>query len=152
MPTAQEITKALFDADGSVRNITFTPVEPQRIAMLLQELRKQFTVRDAFDHDGEDVREVLRSGSIADLWKSSSGYVCSYWHSDTHVIRALQVFISWPETQGTIFVELTFFPSDLVAEGFQLNRFLSIVEDWREVLKADDYYVRYENASWVQFD
>jgi hypothetical protein len=49
-------------------------------------------------------------------------------------------------------IELSFFPADLDSETFRVDSFIALIEAWQSVLGADDYFVRYENASWDWYD
>lgn len=65
-----------------------------------------------------------------------------------HLIPVLQVFIDWPEDDGHYVLELSFFPNDLNAGRLEIRTFMTLIEEWRSLLAAEDYFVRYENASW----
>lgn len=152
MTTRQDIQDALFDADGSARDITFTPVSAEGVASLFRVLQRDFQLQGAFDSEGDDVAPAVKVASIDDLFPREKGSVHSIWSSSGHVISHLQVFVSWPERDDQYFVELTFFPNDLIRERFSLGSFAQIIEDLAETLQAENYFVRYENASWKEYD
>lgn len=146
-PTAEETIKALFDADGSVRDITFTPVDQRNIPHLIERLKVDFPLLTATDGEGLDVRDVLLSGP-ASFVSSPERTLSSYWESGTHAISAIQLFAFWPEPDGSAFVELSFHPRDLIRERFDLAKFVAEVDAWSEALGAANHFVRCENMSW----
>lgn len=152
MTSKPQIQEALFDADGSTRDITFTPVPTEKVASLFHALQRDFELQDAITDAGNDVATTLQTGAISDLFRHANGSVHSTWSSSIHVISHLQAFVSWPEFGNQYLVELTFFPKDLIRERFSLSGFAAIIENWAKILHADNYFVRYENVSWKEFD
>lgn len=147
------IEKALLEPDGSANDITFTPVILSKVERFLAEVSAEFRVDNAFNGDnGVDVTDLLAARRFGEVLGGDSGTFYSYWSSSSHVISSLQVFVSWPENEKDAFIELTFFPQDLVSGRFELTKFAAIVEQWCQVLDASDFFVRCENASWPQFD
>jgi len=63
------------------------------------------------------------------------------------LIRNLQVFIC-SEEDGSPFVELTFFPDDVVPGPFLRRNFIGWAQRMQTHLRARRYFARYENASW----
>lgn len=147
LPTAEETNQALFDADGSTRDITFTPVDKRNIPHLIERLKIDFPLLTATDGEGLDVREVLLSDP-ASFVSSPERTLSSYWESRTHAISSIQLFAFWPEPNGSASVELSFHPRDLIRERFDLSKFVAEVDAWSEALGASNYFVRYENMSW----
>lgn len=147
LPTAEETTQALFDADGSVRDITFTPVDQRNIPNLIERIKANFTLVHATDGEGLDARDVLLSDPVSFV-SSPERTLHSYWESGTHAISAIQLFTFWPEPDGSASVELSFHPRDLIRERFDLAKFVAEVDAWSEALGAGNYFVRYENMSW----
>jgi len=153
MNSSPAITEALFeDLDGAARDITFTPVSRKSVARFFEALAAAFTLKHAFNSEGEDVTQRIAAGELAEHSSTENGSVHTSWISDSHVISALQAFVCWPEAGDRLFLELTFFPEDLVAERFDLEDFINEIERWAEILGASDYFVRYENASWKEGD
>lgn len=146
------IEKALLEPDGSANDITFTPVILSKVECFLAEVSVEFRVDNAFNGDGVDVTDLLACRRFGEVLCGDSGTLYSYWSSTSHVISSLQVSVSWPEIENDAFVELTFFPQDLVSGRFELTKFAAIVEQWCQVLNASDFFVRCENGSWQQFD
>ena len=152
MDTNVDTQKALLEPDGSARDITFTPVSLSGAERFLAEISADFCVDNAFNGDGVDVTAALASRSFSEVLSGDSGTLYSYWNSSRGMFASLQVFLCWPETESDVFVELTFFPQDVIPAEFELTKFAALTEHWCQILGAEDFFVRWENASWRQFD
>ena len=62
-------------------------------------------------------------------------------------ISHLQLFLSW-ESRQRFFVEVTFFPEDIAQELFSLDQFFQFLQPIVSATGVEQFYVRYENASW----
>lgn len=143
----EAIIQALFEDDGSLNDITFTPVDRRNIPDLIERLKADFPLLTATDGEGLDVRDVLLSDPVSFV-SSPERTLYSYWESGTHAISAIQLFAFWPEPDGSASVELSFRPRDLIRERFDLAKFVAEADAWSEALGAGNYFVRCENMSW----
>ena len=144
MASTTDIEKDLLNVDGSARDITFAPVALEQVDLFLKEFAAAYAVGNATDEDGKDVAAILAEGRFLEICSKPSGMIFSVWRSEDQMIPELQVFISWPEMEGKAFLEVTFFPQDLPAGKFNLQRFFDLVDGWGQKLQAEDYFVRYE--------
>jgi hypothetical protein len=147
-----EIAMFLLDADGSTRDVTFTPVSVEGLRAFLDLLLSKYDVVSARNADGKDVASLLRAASGNDAFGDTVGYVHVVLEGFGLLIPVLQLFVDWPVDERAYSLELSFFPSDLDAQAFQVHAFVALIEEWRSILDAEDYYVRYENASWELYD
>lgn len=147
-----EIAKFLLDSDGTTRDVTFTPVAAEGLGAFLNLLLSKYRVVNARDADGKDVASLFRAGLGEDPFSNAGGYVHVVLERSGQLIPVLQLFIDWPVDEGAYSLEVSFFPSDLDPQAFQVSAFVALIEEWRSVLGADDYFVRYENASWDWYD
>jgi hypothetical protein len=147
-----EIAKFLLDSDGTSRDVTFTPVGAEGLGAFLNLLLSKYHVVNARDADAKDVASLFRAGLGEDRFRDTGGYVHVVFEGSGQLIPVLQLFMDWPVDEGAYSLELSFFPSDLDPQSFQVSVFVELIEEWRSILGADDYFVRYENASWDWYD
>jgi hypothetical protein len=147
-----EIAEFLLDSDGTTRDVTFTPVGAASLRAFLNSLLSKYHVIKASDAEGKDVESLFRADVGDDALGAPGGYVHAVLEGSEQLIPVLQLFIDWPVDEHAYSLELSFFPSDLDAQAFQVHAFVALIEEWRSILGADDYFVRYENASWDWYD
>lgn len=152
MKDLKMIQDALFDDDGSMRDITFNPVPVEGVLGLIKILQRNFLLQSATNDNGDDIHSLIQSQSLMRVFAPDRGHILLNWSSQAHMISFIQLFTCWPESDKGCFIELTFSPRDLVRDRFTIGGFIKTVEQWADVLQADDYFVRYENASWKEFD
>ena len=140
----------LLDADGSSRDITFTPVNQDRMIAFLEVLRVSHQPDSLRDSESEDVLPLLGGSEWSRMFTSDSGYLHGCWSSAASPLPRLQTFIDWDA--GGYCLEISYFPQDVDAESFSVSGFRELIEGWRATLGASDYFVRYENASWGLYD
>ena len=68
------------------------------------------------------------------------------------LISQLQLFIDEDRELRRHCAEVSFYPGDIDARTFRLHDFRALLEEWNTLLRSDDYFVRYENASWKLYD
>ncbi len=147
-----EITKCLLDSDGTTRDITFTPVEATGVRHFINAIRANYYATKASDANGNDVVSLFKTEWRDDTLSASEGYLHAVFEASEALIPVLQVFIDWPMENDRYGIELSFFPDDFDAKSFRVESFMGLIEAWCSVLGADDYFVRYENASWDWYD
>lgn len=152
MRNTAQIARCLLDSDGTTRDVTFTPVGTERLLSFLKSLLPDYRVVMARDADGNDIAWLFEAGPENDLLAAPSGYIHAVFEGNAQLIPVLQVFIDWPVNQRGCGLELSFFPGDLDRQSFNVDAFVTLIETWRSILGADDYFVRYENASWDWYD
>lgn len=148
----EEITRYLLDSDGTTRDITFTPVAAKKLCNLINSIRTAYRVTKASDADGNNVASLFKTEWREGTLSAPQGYLHAVFEGSGQLIPVLQVFLDWPMDHHGYGVELSFFPNDLPAKGFRVESFMALVEKWRSLLGAEDYFVRYENASWDWYD
>lgn len=147
-----EIASAVLDADGTTRDVTFTPVAASRLQAFLRTSLGVYQIVEAHDGEGRDVAPLLRAYSFGKLFSTSRGFAHAVVQASEQLIPVLRLFIDWPEDENRYALELSFLPSDLDVQSFYIRDFVALIESWRSVLDAEDYFVRYENASWEWYD
>ncbi len=152
MKSLNDISKCLLDHDGSARDITFTPVKIGDLISFVNAISKEYALREGHYFEGDNEGVSLVTESIGTCLQKSNGSIYSYWLSTSHMISQLQIFIYWPQDEGKYFLELTFFPQDIVQNKYDANNFIQIIAKWADALSAENYFVRYENASWKEYD
>lgn len=140
----------LLDADGSSRDITFTPVSQERMIAFLELLHGSHHPDSFRDSESEDMLALLDVSEWSRVFTSDSGYLHGCWSSAAALLPRLQTFIDWDA--GRYCLEISYFPQDVDSASFSVRGFRQLVEDWRATLGASDYFVRYENASWELYD
>lgn len=144
------VREYLLDADGSSRDITFTPVGQDRMIAFLELLRRSHYPDSFRDSESADMLTHIDGSEWSRIFTSESGYVHGCWSSAAALLPRLQTFIDWDAAGYCL--EVSYFPQDVDPESFSVRGFRQLVEDWRETLGAEDYFVRYENVSWELYD
>ncbi|RBP39847.1 hypothetical protein DES53_109275 [Roseimicrobium gellanilyticum] len=153
MYPSTEVLKYLLERDGSTRDITFRPAARWRLIAFCEQLLSKYSIESLSDSEGEDQAEALKVHDWETLFGSSCGHSFGVFRSDSAIIQRLLCFVDWDLSDHSEYeVELSFFPTDLCPTTFTLPAFRELVEEWRTVLGADDYFVRQENASWDLYD
>lgn len=149
MYTDSQICDWILERDGSTRDVTFMPVDRARVFLLLQYLLADYALVSVSHNDGNDRRKDFSNPIILD---GRSGFLHVVLDSDTSLIRRIQVFVDWHDSQAEYSVEISFFPDELDSFRFTLRAFQDLIEGWNAILQAKDYFVRFENASWKEYD
>ena len=149
----QDITAYFLDADGSSRDINFTPISEERIVKLLGHLLQKYKFSFLRDQDGKDIEattETLRTR----LHKNEEGFLHGLMKSDKAVMPIIQIFIDWPDSKDKkdFAVEFSYFPADLKQQEFSYDLFMADIQEWWNIAGADEIFIRYENASWNWYD
>ncbi len=149
MVTESQAVEYILDCDGSCRDVTFTPTTRAAVLAFLRSMVSRYSVKSACDNNGVD-----RSGQLLtdDSLKDITGYVHIVLTDGDGLIPHLQIFVDRDPETGEHCVEVTFFPDDIKQDFFSLSSFRALVDDWNRLLVSDDYFVRYENASWKLYD
>jgi hypothetical protein len=152
METAEKALECLLDRDGSTRDVNFTPVTREELVSFLIFLMEDYRLESACNADGHDLVPRLGAHEFDAALQGSAGYVHATLSNPSAVVRFLQFFVFWSPDEPGYGLEVSFFPDDVAIERFTLDAFLAMLTDWNGRLQADDYFVRYENASWKLYD
>jgi hypothetical protein len=148
MPLPDELTEQILDRDdGSCRDINFDRLDWDGAIAVIAMLLRDASSATATEGDGQslDVAAVGGTGicqcarntrschvvltDVADLFQSLQAYVC-------------------PEEDGSAFVELTFFPDEVIRGSFTTDKLVDYIIHLSTIGRANNFYLRYENASW----
>ena len=149
MVSESKATEWILDRDGSCRDVTFTPTKRIAVEAFLSSMVSKYRIESALDYNGIDRANQLRTD---DPLLGFDGYVHIILAEGGGIIPQLQIFIDEEEDPSKLGVEVTFFPQDIDLECFSLPLFMALIDTWNELLQSDDYFVRYENASWELYD
>lgn len=139
------IEKALADKDGSLRDINIGNLGAEEIINFLEWYSKNYKVLEATNSKGEDVgsllpKDIFKSGDRPFYFKLRGA------DQKDVLVSNLNVFIS-EEPEDVYEIELNFAPARYSYESFV--KFLTSILDCTE---KREYYVKYENVSWVYGD
>jgi len=149
MTTLSQAKAWILDCDGSCRDVTFTPTTRSAAALFVQSIASQYATRSSNDNNGVDRSVQLDTD---DPFAGIDGFIHIGFDGGTGLLPNLQLFIDHDRETNKYCVEVSFFPQDINRDLFSLASFLSVVDDWNSILKSDDYFIRYENASWKLYD
>ncbi|MDY6970665.1 MAG: hypothetical protein SVR08_18725 [Spirochaetota bacterium] len=137
----------ITDNDGSCRDINFTGVKWMSVEAFINKLFDSYSsVKIQLTHSGKETTEVEFRDFIDDIKKNDTS--ANIYAEDTNnTIQQLQMYI-FTDSNGQPFIELTFFPQDLNLSAERIDEFLSLIEEWKDILEATKFFVRYENMSW----
>jgi hypothetical protein len=147
MYTDSQIQDWILDRHGGTRDITFMPSDRDRVMALLCHLLKTYNLVSVSDNDGNDRQSEIATPTLFD---GHSGFLHIILDCDRSLIHRLQIFVDWVGRECC--VEISFFPADLNLARFTVEDFQALVEEWNSFLQAEDYFVRFENASWELYD
>jgi len=152
MFTKQEIIDFILDSDGSTRDITFTPTSKFHMQNAIKHFTTKYRIGNATDNEGEDVLNILMEDP-AKILNNGNGYIHCVLISEQQQIPCVQLFIDWDIKNNSEYcLEISFFPNDINPTSFNLQDFMKQVDEWADILHSNDYFVRYENASWDLYD
>ena len=142
-PTRRRVEAALLDCDGSCRDINFAEsISTSGAIDVARFLASSWTLTRATTSEGDEIDSAglqsklrLASGSLSTVWTGG--------HNPEHI----QAYFHWLQPDK-VFCEITFFPNDFDNETFSLQRFLSMLSNLALAARSDEYYLRYEDASW----
>ena len=147
MIDASAVRAELLDRDGSCRDINFTEWGTrERASAVIAFLADNFTFVRADDGEGHE----HSLPSTIEFLKSQTGSLNLLWAKE-EFIPHLQLYVYWLSEHG-FFLELTFFPQDLDPNRFDIQAFFTLLSNLVTASGSDEYYVRYENASWKHGD
>ncbi|MYM31376.1 hypothetical protein GTP58_23850 [Duganella sp. CY15W] len=141
--TRGRVEAGLLDLDGSCRDINFAEgistsgsIEIMRFLMASWRLAQAMT-GDGCEVVSAELSSTLRqpSGSISTVWKGG--------RNPEHI----QAYFQWLKPDK-VFCELTFFPQDFDNKTFTLQGFLATLGQLVSAAQSEEYYLRYEDASW----
>ena len=149
MATESQAQKWILDCDGSFRDVTFTPTSKDAIVAFVKYLLPRYVVSSALDNNGGDRASQLQGN---DPLQGIDGYIHIVFKDGHGLISQLQLFIDEDCELRRHCAEVSFHPGDIDARTFRLHDFRALIEEWNTLLQSDDYFVRYENASWKLYD
>ena len=147
MISHDEIKRALFDPDGWCIDINVAEQITKAGSIgIIDFIASSWTLELALGSNGKeftlaDLPNVfdLETATLHTMWKG------------TGISNYLQAFFIW-NTPGQVFCELTFNPKDMNPAQFEITEFLQFLSKLKNAAGSDEYYVRYENASWKHRD
>lgn len=144
----QKLAEYLTDNDSTTREINFTPAEYENVIRLLELLFADYEKGSLFDQDGVGI--ALDVKVVCGFFQRESGYIHGAFESESALIKKVQLFLDWPE-ENRCAVKLSFFPDELDST-FNVEKFLTQLNIWWDVLDAAEVFVRYENAGWEWYN
>ncbi|SHO54647.1 hypothetical protein [Vibrio quintilis] len=143
------IVEYLTDSDGSTRDITFTPATLVCVEEFLKQFLDAFYDGELLDQDGELV-ELSSRDVMSYVKEREAGCIHGQLKSSDSFVSQVHLFLDWPEDEE-IAIEISYFPSDLT-DGFTTSLFFDTLNQWWNVLQANEVFVRYENVSWELYN
>ena len=129
--------------DGSCRDVNFLCPTWEGVDRFVASIDASFVRSSAVNGEGRTIE-----GRISTLVASGKGTAHLVFESGTGVLRRIQVFV-YCEDDGSPFIELTFFPEDVVQSPALQRDFTEWAQGACRQLQARRLFVRYENASWT---
>ena len=138
-----DIATALTHVEGSYRDVNFERPTQAGVNAMLESLGSAFTSCTVTHGDGTKVTgppsQTLQALTGSEGWASLEG--------GAELVSHLQIFIGrYPD--GTLCVELTFFPQDVIQSDDLRRDFIAWVRRIARQLEARRAYARYMKESW----
>ncbi len=141
--TQRRVEAALLDCDGSCRDINFAECILTSGAIdVLGFLASSWTCVQAMTGEGDEIANAELQGNL----RLASGSLSTIWNGGRNP-EHIQAYFYWDEPDN-VFCEITFFPQDFDGGTFKLMEFLSMLSKLVLAAGSDEYYIRYEDASW----
>ena len=134
----------LLDIDGSCRDVNFSPLSLDDCRTIVHRLFPLAADGSAHDSDGEPL--PLDAAAFVDS-AASRPSARAVLKNVGGLFSHLQCFAG-ADDRG-VFLELTFFPDDLTWSGDALVAVVRFLNSLCVTTSVAEYFVRYENASWV---
>jgi len=142
-PTQRRVVAALLDCDGSCRDINFAEnISTTGAIGVLERLESSWALTQAMTGDGNEIPSTALQSTL----RQSTGSLSTVWSGGLNP-EHIQAYFYWVEPDR-VFCELTFFPQDFDSQTFSLLGFLAMLRDLTIAARSDEYYLRYEDASW----
>ena len=134
-----------FD-DGSCRDINFDRIECDGVVAIIESLLNNSSTATGSDGWGDplDTLEINATDICSRAQKKSFCHLCLSDVAD--LFRELQIFVCY-EDSGMPFIELTFFPVDLLPIFTPQKLFNELIR-LATLGHAGNFFLRYENVSW----
>jgi hypothetical protein len=149
MEEFHDISRSVLDDDGSCRDLNFDCPTWAGLGKAFEYLLKAFGVVSATSGEGVEIQDP-KPDRLVEI-AAGGGTLHVLLNGGQGLFRNMQVFACKDE-DGSPFVELTFFPSDVQRPPSLRDDFVQWVQMFRDLLAASRAYARYENASWKQGD
>ena len=148
MPLPERLTEQILDRDdGSCRDINFDRLDWDGAVAILELLLWDASSAAATDVNGQTLN-VLAAGAAGICHHARNNKSCHVVLTDVaELFNRLQVFVC-TEEDGSAFVELTFFPDELLQASFTTKRLIDKIIQLSTIGRANNFFLRYENASW----
>jgi hypothetical protein len=141
--TRDRVEAALLDCDGSCRDINFAEsISTSGAIDILRFLTSSWTLAQAVTGGGDEVA----SAELLSNLRQPCGSLSTVWNGGLNP-EHIQAYFHWLEADK-VFCELTFFPQDFDGEIFTLQGFLAMLGQLVFAAQSEEYYLRYEDASW----
>ncbi|MFJ9451645.1 hypothetical protein [Herbaspirillum sp. NPDC101397] len=141
--TRGRIEADLLDCDGSCRDINFAEgISTSGAIEILRFLMASWRFAQAMTNDGHEVASAELSSTL----QQPFGSISTVWNGGRNP-EHIQAYFVWLEPDK-IFCELTFFPQDFDSKTFTLQGFLVMLGQLVSAAQSEEYYLRYEDASW----
>jgi len=142
----RDVEACLLDEDGSARDLNFESPTWSGIEKLIRDLQDDFSEVEVHDDGGNKVPAVDVAAALRRI-RDQDGYVHMSLRGGRALVSHLQLFVGYTDSPFP-FVELTFFPDDVVRSVSLEAQFLAWLEQIQRTLQAKRAYARYENATW----
>ncbi len=147
MTSVSTIQEDLLNRDGSCRDINLAEWISKDDAIAVIELvQESWSLVQSVDGEGQQ----LSLPETMSLLLHATGSAQMIWKREDFIPH-LQLYCHW-SSPTQYFCELTFFPNDLDVESFEMQTFFSFLKSLLSASHSEEYYVRYENASWKHGD
>lgn len=129
--------------DGSCRDVNFTPLTLGDCHTIVGRIFSQSQSGTATDGNGDQIE--LNASSFVSVG-ASTAHARVALENVADLFTHFQCFVC-VDTGGP-FLELTFFPDDVVPEGDPLIAVIQFLRNICVGTTVTEYFVRFENASW----
>jgi hypothetical protein len=146
----RQIEREILDRDGSCRDINIEEISFVKARDVTESLNAAYRIMSAVNSEGEDVKRLLNEGNIFDEFEKRPNSIHVTYENERALISHLQLYLFWGHSEN-VSIEFTFFP-EAIAKDFSFSAFEQFISPFITASGSEEYFVRYENASWKYGD
>lgn len=152
MTDLQNIQELVLEHDGHCRDVSLRTDDRVSAFELLKWFIEKYEIISSFkcvDGYFKRIEQNDYHNYILTIREADTLELC--FRNPAETIQELQFYLL-SENENTVFVEITFFPKDILLEKFNASELLATISEWRKLCDANDIYLRGEYASWKYGD
>ena len=135
---------AITECEGSFRDLNFKPANVAAAEGVFDLFSTLFVLSDAHDEEGNELLDIATI--YFQVENKQTGMIHACWTGEKKWVTQIQIFMDWDAPDFNC--EISFYPDDIDKSIFTAQLFTEFLENLLKIADTEEYYLRYENASW----